>query len=103
MHNGEGSDNILMVSSAGYSGFGSRVFTYLNPASMEMTVDTSKIRDRIFLERMKVAEEFVMPDVDLWRPSWGLIYDGRGYCTAVAVVREELKSETTLNELFNAD
>ena len=102
MHNGEGSDNILMVSSAGYSGFGSRVFAF-NPASMEMTVDTSKIRDRIFLERMKAAEEFVMPDVDLWRPSWELIYDGREYGTAAAAVREELKPETTLNELFNAD
>lgn len=52
---------------------------------------------------MKAAEEFVMPDVDLWRPSWELIYDGIEYGIAAAAVREELKPETTLNELFNAD
>lgn len=113
MHNGEESDNILMVSSAGYSGFDSKVFASFNPASMEITIDTSKICDGRMKEesvitgvdvlwRPKAAEEFVITDVDdLWRPwqnSWEFMPG-----TAVAVVREELKSETTLNELFNAD
>lgn len=100
MHNGEGLDNILMVSSAGHSGLGSRVFTSLNPVSMKMTVDT--VPAEIYLERTKAADEFVTTDInDLWRPwrdSWKFMPG-----VAVADVREELKSETTLNELFKTD